>query len=86
MTTGQKLMKTKMNLPDLASYLQNVSEARRVMGYSRDTFYRVQKACNEDGLEALPERSVLTLTKYRETWITGWRNIMRKDPIRDSFF
>ncbi len=57
MTTEQKLIKTKMNLLDLASYLQNVSEACRVMGYSRDTFYRVQKAYNEGGLEALKEKN-----------------------------
>ena len=57
MTTDQKLIKTKMNLLDLASYLQNVSEACRVMGYSRDTFYRVQKAYDEGGLEALKEKN-----------------------------
>lgn len=57
MTTSDKLIKTKMNLLDLASYLQNVSEACRVMGYSRDTFYRVQKAYDEGGLEALKEKN-----------------------------
>ncbi len=57
MTTEQKLIKTKMNLLDLASYLQNVSEACRVMGYSRDTFYRVQKAYDEGGLDALKEKT-----------------------------
>lgn len=57
MTTEKKLIKTKMNLLDLASYLQNVSEACRVMGYSRDTFYRVQKAYDEGGLDALREKT-----------------------------
>ncbi len=41
MTTDQKLIRNKLGLLDLASYLKNVSEACRVMGYSRDTFYRV---------------------------------------------
>lgn len=49
MTTEQKLIKNKLGLLELASYLQNVSEACRVMGYSRDTFYRVQKAYEERG-------------------------------------
>ena len=44
MTTAEKLIKNKLGLLQLASYLQNVSEACRVMGYSRDTFYRVKKA------------------------------------------
>ena len=40
MTTAEKLIKNKLGLLQLASYLQNVSEACRVMGYSRDTFYK----------------------------------------------
>jgi len=57
MTTDEKLIKNKLGLLELASYLQNVSEACRVMGYSRDTFYRVKKAHDEGGLEALKEKT-----------------------------
>jgi len=57
MTTDEKLIKNKMGLLELASYLQNVSEACRVMGYSRDTFYRVRKAYDEGGVEALKEKT-----------------------------
>jgi len=57
MTTAEKLIKNKLGLLQLASYLQNVSEACRVMGYSRDTFYRVKKAHDEGGIEALKEKS-----------------------------
>jgi len=44
MTAQEKLIRNKPGLPGLASYLGNVSEACRVMGYSRDTFYRLKKA------------------------------------------
>ena len=57
MTTEQKLIKNKLGLLQLANYLQNVSEACRVMGYSRDTFYRVKNAYDEGGIEALKEKS-----------------------------
>ena len=57
MTVQQKLIKNKLGLLELASFLGNVSEACRVMGYSRDTFYRVKNAHDEGGMEALMEKS-----------------------------
>ena len=57
MTTEEKLIKNKLGLLDLAAYLKNVSEACRVMGFSRDTFYRVKRAYKEGGVEALKEKS-----------------------------
>ena len=57
MTTHEKLIKAKLNLLDLASYLGNVSEACRTLGYSRDTFYRIQKQYEEAGLDGLRELS-----------------------------
>jgi hypothetical protein len=57
MTTEEKLIKNKLGLLELATYLKNVSEACRVMGYSRDTFYRVRKAYEEGCIEALHEKN-----------------------------
>ncbi len=57
MTTEEKLIKNKLGLLELATYLKNVSEACRVIGFSRDTFYRVKKAYEEGGVEALKEKS-----------------------------
>jgi transposase InsO family protein len=57
MTTEQKLIKNKLGLLELAGYLKNVSEACRVMGYSRDTFYRVKNAYDEGGIDSLKEQN-----------------------------
>jgi transposase len=57
MTTEAKLIKAKLNLLDLGAYLGNVSEARRTLGYSRDTFYRLKKRFDEGGIDTLREIS-----------------------------
>ena len=57
MTTQEKLIRSKMNLLELGEYLQNVSEACRVMGVSRQHFYDIKKAYEEGGAEALREKS-----------------------------
>ena len=40
-TLTQKIIKPKLGLLELAKQLGNVSQACKVMGYSRDTFYRL---------------------------------------------
>jgi len=48
MTTDEKLIKNKLGLLQLAAYLKSVSEACRVMGCSRDTFYRIKKPMKKE--------------------------------------
>ena len=61
MSTHAKIIKHKVGLLHLAEALGNVSQACKVMGYSRDTFYRYQQAVEDGGVEALiaepPKRS-----------------------------
>jgi hypothetical protein len=56
MTTQEKLIKNKLGLLELTTYLRNVSEACRVVGFSRDTFYRVKKGYEEGAFEKLKEK------------------------------
>jgi molybdenum-dependent DNA-binding transcriptional regulator ModE len=43
MTNDQKISKNKVGLLNLANMLGSVSEACKVMGYSRDSFYRFKE-------------------------------------------
>ena len=49
----QNVIKHKVGLLNLAAELGNVSRACKVMGFSRDTFYRYQSAMETGGVDAL---------------------------------
>ena len=57
MTTDQKIIKARVGLLELARQLGNVSEACKIMGYSRDTFYRYKEMHDNGGVEALKDMS-----------------------------
>lgn len=58
--TNNPIIKHKAGLLNLAEELGNVSKACKVMGFSRDTFYRYQELTQEGGVDALINRSKRT--------------------------
>jgi len=54
---NERIIKHKVGLLNLAEELGNVSKACKVMGLSRDTFYRYKAAMESGGIEALFDRT-----------------------------
>lgn len=57
LNTNNTIIKNKAGLLNLAQELGNISRACKVMGFSRDTFYRYQSAVEEGGVDALLNKS-----------------------------
>ena len=55
--TNNQIIKHKVGLLNLAEELQNVSRACKVMGVSRDTFYRYQELVKSGDIDALINKS-----------------------------
>ncbi len=53
----QKIIQNKVGLLNLAEELGHISKACKIMGYSRDTFYRYKSAVESGGVEALLDKN-----------------------------
>jgi transposase InsO family protein len=55
--SSNPIIKHKVGILNLAEELGNVSQACKIMGVSRDTFYRYRELMDEGGIEALMNKS-----------------------------
>ena len=76
MTTEQKIIRAKVGLLELAKQLGNVSQACKMMGYSRDSFYRFKEQA---------ERTMLSSSEpHRISPVTGGQLKSFSRAVRES--
>ena len=75
MTKEQKVIRAKLGLLELARQLGNVSQACKMMGYSRDSFYRSQGSSTRPEAEPGALRSCRGASRF---WPTARRPGLRR--------
>ncbi|MDI6800077.1 MAG: helix-turn-helix domain-containing protein, partial [Actinomycetota bacterium] len=67
MTAKEKVAQRKLSMLELAEKLKNVSEACRIMGYSRTQFYEIKRSFQVHGFEGLLDKPPIPNTVPSKT-------------------
>ena len=82
--SNDRIVKHKLGLLNLANELGNLSKARKMVGASRDAFYRYKEALDDGGIEPLIDPNRFESVEELQADPGDWLDYCKNEPTHQG--